>query len=71
MNDELTPLFIEITPSTVIDLHYDVMYRSTQYHYSLFHSSTLIFRFKISSTSRIIIRSCGTEYSALEGIVRR
>ena len=40
-------------------------------HYSFSHSFKLIFRFRISSTSRIIIRSCGMEYSGLEVIARR
>ena len=40
-------------------------------YHKLFHSFTSILRFRISSASRIIILSCGIEYSALEGIVRR
>jgi len=39
--------------------------------YRLFHSSESTSRWITASTSRIIVRSCGTEYSELDGIASR
>ena len=39
--------------------------------YKLCHSSAVILRPMISSASRIIMRSCGTEYSVFEGMANR